>query len=118
MAGKTKSAAPGSFRCHCQKHVSRGAAGAEIAEVVEVPAVGPFEPRPQIDRRGPAKPSEPADVGTFERGAVRLAGIEIYFAPKTHDVADETCEISDRNVFAGADVDVLLLRVVFGQKHD
>src|SRR5262245_54397225 len=76
------------------------------------PLVRRAEPFGQFDLVAPAQRVEAADVEELSRRAIGLGGVELDRDARRDDVADPFRELANREVLAGADVDVLVAVVV------
>jgi len=81
------------------------------------PRVHGFEPGPQIRLRPPAQGANGAVVHDLARRSVGLAGIPDDPAPVSGDLRDHPCEILDRDLLAGPDVDQTARGVARHQEH-
>src|SRR5258708_3837813 len=86
--------------------------------VLGEPAIGSAQTVLERDFRLPTQSLEPGDIDDLPRRAVRLAGVVVDFAFEADDAANQSRQIRDRDLLAGAEIDDLLGGVVLGEIDD
>src|SRR3954468_19633317 len=85
--------------------------------MLEKPLIGRRKPFAQADSMFPAERMKTADVEQLARRTVRLARIEAERRRRMDHISQGLGQLANREVLAGADVDVARLVVVVHQKH-
>src|SRR5258707_549260 len=85
--------------------------------MLEKPPIRRGKPFTETDAMLPAERVQAADVEQLSRRSIGLAGIEAQHRVGMNDVAQALGKLSDRQILAGADVDVTELVVLVHEEH-